>query len=53
MREGNKLSKQNDEKSSAEQYDERLKGTFVTVIFIGAFILLSWLGIFYYYITTL
>ncbi|MEI3612813.1 cytochrome c oxidase subunit 2A [Pseudogracilibacillus sp. SO30301A] len=46
------MGKQTDEKSSAEQYDERLKGTFVTVIFIGVFIMLSWFGIFYYYITT-
>lgn len=50
---GIQLSKQNDDKSAMEKYDERLKGTFVTVIFIGVFILLSWFGIFYYYITTL
>jgi hypothetical protein len=34
----------------AAAYDERLKGTFVGVFLIGAFILLSWLIVFYLYI---
>jgi len=47
------LNNRNDGKSIPEKYDERLKGTFVSVVFIGAFILASWFGIFYYYISTL
>ncbi|EIJ78258.1 hypothetical protein PB1_11879 [Bacillus methanolicus PB1] len=34
----------------AAAYDERLKGTFVSVFVIGASILLSWLIVFYLYI---
>ncbi|UQD52184.1 cytochrome c oxidase subunit 2A [Bacillus methanolicus] len=37
------------EDKEAAAYDERLKGTFVSVFFIGAAILLSWLIIFYLY----
>ena len=47
------LRNHGDEKTTAKKYDDGLKGTFVTVIFIGIFILLSWGGIFYYYITTI
>jgi len=53
MNGGRKLSYQDNEKSTQEQYDDRLKGTFVSVVSIGAFILVSWFGIFYYYISTL
>jgi hypothetical protein len=35
----------------AAAYNERLKGTFVGVFIIGAFILLLWLIVFYLYIT--
>ncbi|NLI69072.1 MAG: cytochrome c oxidase subunit 2A [Bacilli bacterium] len=34
-------------------YDEQLKGTFVSVLLIGLFILLSWFGIFSFYWSTL
>jgi hypothetical protein len=34
----------------AAAYDERLKGTFVSVFLIGASVLLSWLIVFYLYI---
>lgn len=44
--------KHHDEKEH-ETYDQRLKGTFTSVLFIGAFILLSWAGIFYLYWSTL
>jgi hypothetical protein len=37
-----------DKKAAA--YDERLKGTFVSVLIIGASILLLWLIVFYLYI---
>lgn len=46
-------NKKDSERTAQETYDDRLKGTFVSVIFIGTFIILSWFGIFYYYITTL
>lgn len=39
-----------DKEAAAAAYDERLKGTFVSVFIIGASILLSWLSIFYFYI---
>ncbi|WP_374720250.1 cytochrome c oxidase subunit 2A [Parageobacillus toebii] len=35
----------------AAAYNERLKGTFVSVFIIGASILLLWLIVFYLYIT--
>ncbi len=47
------MSADKNNKTVADVYDERLKGTFVTVIFIGAFIVLSWFGVLYFYITTL
>jgi len=46
-------NKQEDQRTAQETYDDRLKGTFVSVIFIGTFIVASWFGILYYYITTL
>lgn len=41
------------DKSANDTYDERLKGTFTTVLLIGAFIILTWLGMLYYYLITL
>lgn len=41
------------DENEKQSYDERLKGTFTSVILIGAFIILSWAGIFYYYWSTL
>lgn len=32
--------------------DEQLKGTFISVIFVALFVLLTWLSVFYIYITT-
>lgn len=45
--------KEEEKKTAMETYDERLKGTFISVIFIGAFVTLSWFGVLYLYITTL
>jgi hypothetical protein len=39
-----------DKEALAAAYDERLKGTFIGVVVIGASILLSWLIVFYLYI---
>lgn len=47
------MSEKNNDYHSEESYDERLKGTFVSVLFIGLFILLSWFGIFAFYWSTL
>lgn len=46
------MTEKKEDPSAADDYNERLKGTFITVLGIGAFILLFWLGMFYYYITT-
>ncbi len=33
--------------------DEQLKGTFVSVIFVALFVFLTWLAVFYIYITSI
>ncbi len=40
-------------KETSVSYDENLKGTFISTIFVGLFVLLSWLAIFYIYMQTL
>lgn len=47
------MDEHHNEKNSEQSYDERLKGTFLSVILIGLFIILSWFGIFMFYWTTL
>lgn len=47
------MDKENTNNQNIKTYDKRLTGTFITVIAIGAFILASWLGVFYFYISTL
>lgn len=43
---------ENDHEKEAITYDERLKGTLLGVLLIGASILLTWIIVFYYYIGT-
>lgn len=47
------MSERRDEKDAMETYDERLKGTFISVISIGIFILITWFLMFYFYTTLL
>ncbi len=47
------MSDEKNTKTAADVYDERLIGTFITVLVIGAFIVISWFGILYFYITSL
>lgn len=42
-----------EKKDEQNAYDEHLKGTFVSVLLIGASIILSWLIVFYFYITVI
>lgn len=47
------MSERNNDKSAKETYDERLQGTFVSVISIGIFILITWFLMFNFYLTLL
>lgn len=47
------MSDKNHDQHGEDSYDKRLKGTFVSVLIIGLFIILSWFGIFTFYWTTL
>ncbi|HEX6594317.1 MAG TPA: cytochrome c oxidase subunit 2A [Bacillota bacterium] len=49
----NDRDQRKEDKRAADEYDQRLMGTFVSVILIGLFIFLTWLSIFYYYIKTI
>jgi len=48
-----KVDKEQQHQSSEELYDSRLKGTFLTVVLIGLFNILSWAGVFMFYWKTL
>jgi len=43
---------ENDHSKNGVTYDDRLKGTLLSVLLIGASILLTWIIVFYYYIVT-
>lgn len=43
------MDEEQEHQSPNELYDSRLKGTFVSVILIGIFIMLSWAGVFVFY----
>lgn len=51
MKEVNDMNRTGEEKDTSASYDENLKGTFISTIFVGVFVLISWLAIFYIYIT--
>ncbi len=53
VKEVRNLSRSEEKKDAAASYDENLKGTFFSTLFIGAFVLISWFAIFYIYITTI
>lgn len=48
-----KMKEREDEKTAMDTYDERLQGTFVSVISIGIFILITWFLMFNFYLTLL
>lgn len=45
------VNRTDNKKDTTASYDENLKGTFISTIFVGLFVLLSWLAIFYIYMT--
>lgn len=43
------MDEEQEHQSPNELYDSRLKGTFLSVVLIGIFIMLSWAGVFVFY----